>query len=335
MPSPPGNSDSTVIEAIGDGWNRFWFTPADPLPCCVLRIAVGLIAVLHFAFLRADLDRWYAADGLLTPSAVSKLLELSGETANHRYSYLVHFGSGELWIVSAVAIAAAALFAAGFLTRVTGVITLLAVLSYVHRIPQVAGHLEPLLSFLLAYLCVAPSGACLSLDSLLFRRNPDKTKGEPAADPRQPSIVASIGLGLIQVHLAMFCAMMGLSKLYGDSWWDGNAIWILLAQTQSRPLNLTALRGAGQAGEYLLNFWTHATVYFELAFPVLIWNRRTRPLLVIVGAVIWTALILATGNVLFGLALIVASAAFLPTEFYYALIGSRAAVKGASPVIAH
>src|SRR4029450_10990305 len=130
------------------------------------------------------------------------------------------------------------------------------------------------------------------------------------ADPSQPSIVANIGLRLIQVHLAMFCAMMGLSKLYGDSWWDGNAIWVLLAQTQSRPLNLTALRGAGQVGEYLLNFWALATVYFELAFPVLIWNRGGRPLLVSAAVVIWSALVLATGNLLFGAALIVASAAF-------------------------
>jgi hypothetical protein len=117
--------------------------------------------------------------------------------------------------------------------------------------------------------------------------------------------------------------MMGLTKLYGDAWWDGNAIWLLMAQTQSRPLNLTALRNAGQFGEYLINFWTQGVLYFELAFPVLIWNRPARPLLVALGILAWGSLVLVTGQLLFGLAMIVASTAFLPAEFFERLVGWR------------
>jgi hypothetical protein len=121
-------------------------------------------------------------------------------------------------------------------------------------------------------------------------------------------------LRLIQVHLAMFCLMMGLMKLYGDAWWEGNAIWLLLAQTESRPLNLTGLRQAGQFGVYLINAWTLSIVYFELAFAVLIWNRWARRLLLALGLLVWTSIIVATGQLLFGLTMIAASAAFLPSR---------------------
>jgi hypothetical protein len=120
-----------------------------------------------------------------------------------------------------------------------------------------------------------------------------------------------------------FYAMMGLTKLYGDAWWQGGAIWLLLAQTESRPLDLTGLRRAGQVGEYLLNFWTHTIIYFELAFPVLIWSRITRPILLALSIAIWSSLIVATGQSLFGLAMLATSIAFIPGERLRAFFGRR------------
>jgi len=305
-----------LIEEFGARWNRFWFTPADARACCWLRLAVGIITALYLVSLASGLNRWYARDGLLPPAAVDRLAELtSGGEATTRFTYLRAFpASPELAALHAAAIIAALAFAAGFFTRVSGALTVIAVLSYVHRAPTVAGHLEPLLSFLIIYLCIAPCGACLSLDRLLASRLKKPASADPAQPPiqpaDQPSVAANLGLRLIQVHMAMFYAMMGLTKLYGDAWWDGNAVWMLLAQTQSRPLDLTGLRQLGEGGEYLLNAWTHGIVYFELAFPVLIWNRFTRPLLLVLTPFVWLSNVLVTGLVLFGLAMTAASCAF-------------------------
>lgn len=313
---------SELLEALGRGWNRFWFTPEDPLPCCVLRMGTGLLAVAHFASLGIDLERWYGKGGLLSSTAVATLLAASGEDASYRFSYLSQFaGAGELWGVHACAIVAAILFTLGLSTRISGVFTLIGVLAYVHRIPLVAGHLEPVLVFLLAYLILAPSGARLSLDALLRRRQRLPGSSPQSVAEVEPSVAANIGLRLIQVHTAMFCAMMGLTKLYGDAWWEGNAIWLLMAQTESRPFDLTSIRNAGQFGEYLVNFWTLGILYFELAFPVLVWNRLLRPFLVLIGVIVWALIILVTGQLLFGLAMVIASAAFLPAEFFELIPG--------------
>lgn len=310
-----------LTESFGSAWNRFWFTPADPLPCAVLRIAVGLLAIAHLLTLGIDLDRWYAADGLLPPASVAALSEVrladGSVLPNYRYSYLRLFTTpGQLWFIHAAAIVIAAAFTAGVFTRFSGLLTAVAVLAYVHRAPMISGHLEPVLVFLLIYLSIGPAGDYLSVDGWFWRRR----RGGAPIDP-PPSMLANLSLRLIQVHVAMFYLMMGLTKLNGDGWWDGISIWYLLAQTQSRPLDLTFMqKWPDPYGTYFVNFWTHAVVYYELAFPVLIWNRLARPLLLGLGLVIWISLILATGLSLFGLTMLAASAAFAPPAWYRGLV---------------
>lgn len=313
---------SDLIEAIGNGWNRFWFTPADPLPTSVLRIAVGLLAIAHLVSLTNDLDRWYGPDALLTPAAVTNLLSESGETKNFHYTYLGRYTAAEMTYLHWAAIGVAGAFTLGLLTPISGALTAAALLAYIHRVPQVTGHLEPVLVFLVIYLVIGHCGARLSLDRLLFRKKPQP--GAPRSASPLEGLAANIGLRLIQVHLVMFYVMMALTKLYGDAWWDGTAIWFLLAQSDSRPVNLSWLRGWGRSGLLLVNFWTLAIVYYELAFPILIWNRFARPLLLVLGLIVWTSLIVATGHLLFGLAMLIASAAFLPPEFFLRLVPKTA-----------
>jgi hypothetical protein len=333
MTTATSTSFSDLAEDFGERWNRFWFTPAEALPCCVLRIVVGLVAAMHFLDLATGLSLWHASDGVLPPAAVDRLLELTSPTgANYRYSYLGRFPAGmELSLLHGLAILVSLAFAAGLLIRISGILTLLAVLAYVHRVPLVAGHIEPVLSFLIAYLVIGPAGTCLSLDAWLFKR--EGAIGVTKASD-EPSTATNISLRLIQVHLAMFYAMMGLTKLYGDAWWEGSAVWILLAQTESRPLDLTGLRRFGDVGQYLLNFWTHAIVYFELAFPILIWSRLLRPLVLAASVVIWVSLIVATGHLLFGLLMLAAGIAFVPGRSLRFLAGRQAAAEIVLPVAA-
>src|SRR5262245_7681810 len=98
---------SNLTEAIGRGWNRFWFTAADPLPCAVLRIGVGLLTIAHLLCLSGELDRWYGRDALLTPAAVAELHRLGGEEARYHLSALGRYAAPEinyhLWAAIAVA----------------------------------------------------------------------------------------------------------------------------------------------------------------------------------------------------------------------------------------
>ena len=315
---PPftATSPTAPAEPFTAGWNRFWFTPADPRPLCALRIGVGLFAALYFLSWSPDLPRWLAADGLLPVDTVAAFLAedptaLSADPTA-RATLPIYLASplqgctsdGALWTFHYAAILAAAALACGLFTRTATIMTLAALLSYVHRAPLLAGLSEPVLAFLLFYLCFAPAGVGFSLDRRLF-------SGEkPPLSTGSGSIAANIALRLIQVHLAAFYLMIGACKLYGDGWWDGLAIWHLLAQTQSRPLDLTFLRDY----ELLLNGWTHFVLYTQLAFGVLIWNHCWRPYVLGAAALMWLSLIPATGQPQFCLLMILASGVFLPEE---------------------
>jgi hypothetical protein len=319
-----------LVDDFGQKWNRFWFSPAEALPACVLRLVVGVLAAAHFLDLGYRINVWYANNGAVPPVAVRRLLELTASGEEFRYTYLNAFpASSGSWIVHGLAIVVAIAFAVGFLTRISGILTLAATLAYVHRFPQVGGHIEPVLCFLIGYLCITPSGSRWSVDSRLFGAAPKGSLLPLVLGAADAPIAANIGLRLVQVHLAMFYAMMGLTKLYGDAWWEGTAIWILLAQTQSRPLDLTGIRRLGQAGEYLLNFWTHAIVYFELAFGILIWTRIGRPILLWLSVLIWLSVIVATGHVLFGLTMLGANIAYLPAGVFEPL-ARRSELTGAT-----
>lgn len=319
MSDTSGNYFSKLGEAIGQTWNRFWFTPADALPACVLRLLVGSIALVYVLTFSGDLVTWFGPHGLLPEQTVLSLNSPEGRATGESnvvthyrlsYFYLAESATGlYLWHILGVVVAAA--FTAGFYSRVTNVLTLVVVLSYVNRAPMIAGHMDPLLTATLFYLCFAPTGRYFAVDAWLRRRRAAR-QAHPAWERKTngDSIGANIGIRMIQVHVCMFCLMMGLTKLAGQTWWMGEAMWVLIAQSDSRLIDLTFLRD----NALVINAWTHAVVLFELVFPILIWKPLARPLLLVLGLVVWLPLMLVTGLIGFYVMLLIACLAFLPPE---------------------
>lgn len=299
--SPSTPAPLTWSQQWQRGWERFWFTPADPRPLAAVRIIVGLAALLYLWSFSYDLARWFGPHGLVPSETASLIARGPDERAVYRYSLLSLTSSPtELWVVHIASIAAAAALTVGLATRLSTLLTLVAVLSYVHRAPLIGSLLEPVLSMFLFYLCFAPAGACCSLDKLL---------GMPAwlCGSDRPSVSAGITLRLMQIHLAALYAVMGAAKLYGNAWWDGEAIWLLVAQTHSRPLDLTRLRD----WPYLLGGWTHLVAYTHLAFAALIWSRLTRPIVLTLATITWLSLIPVTGQTLFCLFMVAANVVYV------------------------
>jgi hypothetical protein len=87
-------------------------------------------------------------------------------------------------------------------------------------------------------------------------------------------------------------------------------MWWVIARPDSPWVDLTWLRDR----PFVLNAWTHAIVVFELAFPVLIWNRLTRPLLLCIAPLMWGSLAPVSGIAPFCLAMLIGNLAFFPPE---------------------
>lgn len=299
----------SLFSVCGTAWNRFWFTPADPSGLCVLRVLTGVLALWFLLSFVFDLTTWFGPDGLLPIETVRQLTGTEDSAWNGRLSYLMYSDNPTLLrVLHGVGLLVVAAFTVGFATRLTSVLTLAIILSYIHRGPMVSGPFEPVLTMLLFYLCFAPCGASLSVDQWLRQRR----KGDSANVSRlagvEPSMAANLCWRLIQVHVAALYLMMGLTKLGGsDVWWMGEAMWWLVAHTESRLVDLTFLH----RHVYVINLWTHGVVVLELLFGLLVWQPLARPLLLVLTTLHWILIGLLTGLLSFAVVMLVANLCFV------------------------
>lgn len=341
-----GDYFDDLTQGFGQGWNRFWFQPSDPATLSAIRLGAGALALYLVLTYTPDLETFFGADGIVSREMLTSLdLESTGADRlsvahqiresmprEYRFSYLDYLDSpGLLRAGHWAGLAVLALFTAGLWTRVTSVLALGVVLSYIHRGPLLTAQVEPVLAFVLFYLCLGPAGAEWSLDRWLALRRPKARPVPPAtsygapggaaaelAAPRYSS-AATISLRLIQVHLTLLYAMMAIGKLSSDVWWSGEAMWWLIAKTESRLVDFTCLHGL----PLLINALTNAVALYQLSFPILVWNRLARPLVLGLGVIVWGLLALVTGMAPFALMMLVASLAFVPSRTVRAVLPGR------------
>jgi len=300
---------SRLSQGFGEGWNRFWFTPSDPATVSAIRLLAGVLLVYMHATLCFDLEAFFGAEGLLP---VGEIAILEANT----FSYLNYLVSpAELWIVHLLGLAVLVAFAAGLFSRVTSVLSLVVFLSTVHRAPMITGRTEIVLAMLLLYLCLAPCGRRFSLDAWLAARKGKRT------DEAELFTTATISTRLIQLHLSMLVLMMAFSQLSGEAWWSGDGIWFLITRPQSRLVDLTGL----ETSPFAIDFLSHLLIGFEMTFPILVWPRLFRPLMLGLGVFVWSLLALITGDLTFTAALLVASLAFVQPETVLEVAQSRRA----------
>ncbi len=293
---------ASLIDGVGVAWNRFWYTPTDPLPLGIMRIGAGAIALYLHATLSPDLVAFFGKGGLLDKVEVSSMRPAYTQW----FCFLDYLQSpSELWLGHLIAGVILVLFTIGFYSRITSVLSLYVVLCYMHRGPMITAQAEVILSMMLLYLCLGPCGRCLSVDAWRARRG--KVQVESMS-----SWGANVALRLLQVHVSLIYLMMAAAKLkggdFGPVWWSGDAMWFLIARPESRLVDLTFLH----AYPFVVNLWTHAVVAFELAFGLMIWNRLWRPLLLGVSLLMWGSLALVTGLIPFCLLMTLAGVAFVP-----------------------
>ena len=115
---------------------------------------------------------------------------------------------------------------------------------------------------------------------------------------------------LIQVHLCGFYVLIATSKLGSPVWWTGEAAWYLITDVQHRLVDLAVLTNS----PFLMNGITHLWLLTELLFPVLIWNRHTRPLMLLLVTISWIWTAFLTGLVAYSLLMFAANLVFVTRD---------------------
>ena len=242
------------------------------------------------------------------------------------------------WIHAAF-ILVAILFTAGIGTRVTSVLTWFAMLTYIHRNVHVLFGVDTMMNIILLYLMIGPSGAALSVDRLIARWWAGRTGPEP---PPAPSVTATIATRLLQIHVCVIYLMAGASKLQGQSWWNGTALWSVLANYEFAPMQyglyndmLRFLAKNQLAFDSALTMGCYFTLVFEISYVFLIWLPRTRWVFLGSALMLHGVIGIFMGLKTFSMVMLVMNLAFVrPDEVHRFLAWLGAAVRPRRPAVA-
>ena len=295
-----------------EAWNAFWFTPADPLPLAVVRIATGLLLAWSSVVWLLDADAFFGSGGWQAPENVWR----SNDQPWQWSWYFAANSPTALRALGGITLVAAILLAVGLFTPLAAIVSLVGLVSAANRAPLNVFGFDDTLGLLLIPLVIGPAGAAWSLDRWLM----------PPAAGDAPSVRAGIALRLLQVQLCVVYFFSGCGKLLGASWWEGTALWGAAANGQYRTLDLTWLARHPLA----TNAITLATLFWEVAYPALVWPRLTRPLVLAMAAAVHLGIGLAMGMMEFGLAMLVANLAFVPASVYRSFVSRSPHSPGSS-----
>ncbi|MAT72451.1 MAG: hypothetical protein CMJ58_23355 [Planctomycetaceae bacterium] len=283
--------------AVGAGWNRFWYEPAPATTLGVVRIAAAALALVAVAAYGPDLIAWFGAGGMLPVPLVRELYP-------DHLSLLDYVSGSGLWVLYAATLAALAALLLGVGGRVAAIAALVLTLSFFHRAPLVTAEFEPVVAFLLAYLCIGRVSDAFS---------PASRFGGPSKSPPSPAVSNRIAQRLIQIHVTVVHAMMAVAMFAAADgvWFSGEGIWLAAARPEGPLVDLTGWENSTK----LFALASHLTTAYFVAFPLAAWSGRLRPLALAGAAIVWPLLAVVTGKVLFCLAMAAGAAAFIPAEW--------------------
>jgi hypothetical protein len=172
------------------------------------------------------------------------------------------------------------------------------------------------MALLLLYLSIGPSGSALSLDNWLANRRRRRLGLEPLGV--QTSVLAGVGVRLIQVHFAFIYLASGISKLQGPSWWNGTAIWQTLSNYEFTPERfpgytafLRLLTENRLIWELFHSGGALFTLLLEISFLFLVWYRGWRVVLVLGAYLLHTGISLTMGLHSFSILMILMASSFV------------------------
>ena len=276
-----------------------------------MRIGIGAAVLFHFSMATPFLfDLW--GDAGWMPRAAA-LQYLSGPWMQSAFFYIT---APWEWIAfHVVFLLCCAAFMTGWRTSWVKWIVLAGQISYDYRNITLAYGADSIVACLLFILCLAPIGRALSLDRLRAVRAAKRGRLE-AAPPPFASPWAGACSRLMQIQMAVLFFYSGTEKIRWDEWWSGDAIWLVFTTYEFyNPILLHLL-----ARQYwLVNVATYATILIEVAFPFLIWQRRTRPYLLAAAIFLHLMFAVLMGLLYFSFVMITGHMSFVRPEWLHAL----------------
>jgi Vitamin K-dependent gamma-carboxylase len=289
-------------------WNRFWFSPIDPLPMAACRIGLGTLLVVWFIGLSPNWERFYAADGIISLSD-----NISPAPASDPWNVML---VTERWLPIRAylwaGLAASILLAIGFWSRAASGLLFVLINVLVHRNYYIVNGEELVARMFLLYGTFSPWGQAWSVDAWLKSRRARRPGGRTLA-----ALPWAWTLRMMQIQfLLIYTVSLGYKFAQDSSWADGNALhWTIASDRWWRMGEMSWLTLS--CGGLLRKCMTYGTILIEGSAPILIWVPATRRY--VVGAIIFLhtgIAIMIPGVGFFSLLMVAGAMLFIPAESF-------------------
>ncbi|MFN9068675.1 MAG: HTTM domain-containing protein, partial [Bdellovibrionales bacterium] len=127
---------------------------------------------------------------------------------------------------------------------------------------------------------------------------------------RGGDLLSRVMIRMSQVHLSVIYFYTGIEKFRGVSWWEGTALWTTFSNPQMTLFDLSWTHHF----PLMIAVLTHVTVLFELMFLPLVWNSRTRFLILAMGLFFHLGIALFLGLWAFAAVMLVQYVLFLNNQ---------------------
>jgi len=294
-PDVPGTRRPAValiapIALAGRWWQRVMFSEESTASLAVVRILTGLVILGWAVSVTPDVSDFFGAEAIAP----------WGSTAGGRWSLLRWWDPpGAAGALHVALVIAALAMVVGWHTRLASLVAVVAMLAFARRNPWVFNSGDLLLRHLAFYAMLAPGGAALSVAA--WRRH-----GTPWVFPAR----AAWPRRLLQVQLSAIYLATVVAKT-GSTWHDGTAVGYAL---QIEDLIRFAVPSFILDNALLVNLMTFGTLAVEVALGLLIWNRKVRPYVLVLGVGLHLSIDLTLTVGFFSYAMISMYVAFLEPD---------------------
>lgn len=255
-------------------WNRFWFEAKDARLLALVRIVMGVTMLFMYVPRQLVANDFYGAQGIIPPSSALEIIPEFFRPAGYLFQGLEAYAN-QIHVLFLILIV---LFTLGFGGRIVSLLTWALHISFIHRNYAVVFGADLIGSIFLFYLAWTDHYKTLNYKDLwLWIRT--KKKSHLMAKYQPTDLVGSVFYRLLQMQLCVIYAYTGMEKLKGSSWWDGTALWTVMANSQMTIVDMSWTRHI----PWLLVAMTFSTILFEIYFPILVWFQRTRIYIMFVG----------------------------------------------------
>ncbi len=245
--------------------DKFFFTEHPTYNLAFFRIVWGSLVFFNVLFEVGNIADFYGPEAIVSLETVSSRIRHFHFSLFHLFkeSLATAYGIYFFTLISLMMVTI------GYYTRVFLFFSLIGLVSLHMRNTWILSSADVLIRCIFFILIWSPCYNVLSIDSWLAKK-----RGEP-----KPVNASQWTWRLIQIQIAVVYLWTFWSKVKGENWIEGSAVYYATRLETMRNFTIPWLLDT----KIIIKFLTWGTLAIELALGTLVWFKKTRTVVILLG----------------------------------------------------